>query len=442
MNICSERPVSRKLSRPAAGTLLAIVAIGLIGANGDAATVCVNPAGTNGCLSTIQAAVTAASPNDTVQVAKGTYKEIVVIDKSLSLVGAGSKNTIIEAAGLTVTVDGNNIGNGIFIDGIDNPGLSSVLVTGLAIRDASFEGILVANTSFVTIANNTLSGNNKSLSGETCPGAPVFETNEGFDCGEAIHLMGADHSTVSNNLITNNAGGILISDDTAVAHDNLVVGNTVKDNPFDCGITLASHAPAPPPFTSATAPLGVVHNTIAENLSTANGLNVSGAGAGVGIFDSVPGSINSGNVVINNTLTDNGLPGVALHSHTLGQFLNDNQIIDNVISGNGSDKAPTATTGTTGIHVFGVSAVTGTIIVGNTIKDESVDIVVNTPANVSGHLNDLKGSGGGVVNLSTGTTDATQNWWGCAKGPDTKGCSGTSGSVGAVLTTPFATKAF
>jgi hypothetical protein len=31
------------------------------------------------------------------------------------------------------------------------------------------------------------------------PGQPSFETLESEDCGEGIHLMGVDHSTVAKN---------------------------------------------------------------------------------------------------------------------------------------------------------------------------------------------------------------------------------------------------
>ena len=407
-----------------------------------AATLCVNPIGSGGCAATIGAAVTAANPGDTITVAKGTYHEIVVIDKALALIGANRKTTIIDAAGLSVVVNTNTIANGIFVDGIDNAGLSGVLISGFTIRNAKFEGILIANATSVTATDNIVTLNDGSLASPNCPGIPSFETNEGFDCGEAIHLLGADHSIVSNNLVEKNAGGILISDDTAAAHDNLVEGNTVRNNPFDCGITLASHAPAA--FTMASSPFGVTHNTITGNLSSANGLDIAGAGAGVGIFDSVPGTINSGNVVINNTLTKNGLPGVAMHGHAPGQFLNDNQIVDNVISKNGQDTKDAATPGPTGINVFSVTAATGTVIAGNVIKDEAFDVVVNTaaPANVDIHLNDLMGKGAGVANLgsSTATADAIDNFWGCAKGPGTPGCSTVSGA--GVLTAPFAAKPF
>ena len=53
-----------------------------------AATPCVNPGGTAGCSSTISAAVAAAAAGSAIQVAQGTYKESVVITKSLALYSA------------------------------------------------------------------------------------------------------------------------------------------------------------------------------------------------------------------------------------------------------------------------------------------------------------------------------------------------------------------
>jgi hypothetical protein len=352
----------------------------------------------------------------------------VVITTPLSLVGAGCGQSIINAVGLS---------NGIYIDGLDNspPGLSKVLVTGFTIENANFEGILVTNASFVTIWENEVINNDKKLnpSVPSCVGIPDFETNESFDCGEGIHLSGVDYSVVSNNTSKHNSGGILLSDDTGATHHNLIIGNLVRENPFDCGITLASHAPASPPAPQPSpTPFGVFHNTIAENESSNNGLAVEGAGAGVGIFDSVPGTQNYGNVVINNQLKDNGLPGVAMHSHAPGQNLNDNLIVGNYISGNGADTEDAATPGPTGINVFGVSSITGTVISGNVIDDEAVDIATNTPALaslptntptlVAIHLNDLLGGSKiiGVDNISPSedaTVDATENWWGSPVGP-------------------------
>jgi len=395
------------------------------------ATLCVNPKGKGGCFATISAAVSAAAANDTIRVAKGTYPEDVTVGKSLSLIGENQEKTIIDATALP---------NGIFIDGIHNPGLSNVIVSGLTVKDANFEGILVANASSVTISGNIVSGNNKGLVVATpaCPDIPVFETEEGDDCGEGIHLLGTNHSIVANNLVERNAGGILLSDDTGPADHNLIIGNTVRRNPFDCGITMASHPPAT--LTGSATPLGVTQNTISGNLSTLNGLVTPGAGAGVGIFDGAVGGIASGNVVINNTLTNNGLPGVTMHSHAPGENLTNNVIVGNEISGNHADTQDAATSGPTGINVFGVSAASGTIISGNNISGESLDVVINTPANAGVNLNNLLGKKVGVQNLSTGIVNATQNFWGCAKGPGAKGCTTVSGT--GILSTPFANQQF
>jgi parallel beta-helix repeat protein len=401
----------------------------------SAATTCVNPGGTGGCFTTFKAAIAMAGVGGTVQAAKGTYTEDVQILASVSIIGANPKNTIIDAAGL---------GNGFFVDGIDAPGLSNVVVSGFTVKNANFEGILVANASSVTVSNNIVSNNNTALVGPdtanpSCTGLPSFETSEDDDCGEGIHLLGSDHSIVANNVVQNNAGGILISDDTAIASSNFVTGNTVQKNSFDCGITMASH----PRFGGGT-PYGVLQNTITDNLSTQNGLAVPGAGAGVGIFDSVPGTTNSGNVVVGNTLTKNGLPGVTMHSHTPGQNLTNNVIVGNTISGNAADTQDAATSGPTGINVFGVSPASGTVISGNTISNESLDIVVNTPTSVDIHLNNLLGKNAfGVQNLnvSNGTADATQNYWGCPQGPPTKACSQIVPSTG-ITVFPGSSKRF
>jgi len=408
-----------------AAALFAVMTLGSVwsGPQGQlfAATLCVNPGGTGGCFAKIGDAVAAAAKNDTIQVAAGVYAEDVVIGKPLSLVGAGRSSTIINAKGLA---------NGVYVDGLDNRGLTNVVVFGFTVTNANFEGILVTNASYVTIASNRIVGNDQSLDIQnvTCPGIPSFETAEGFDCGEGVHLIGVHHSTVSGNVAVNNAGGILLSDDTGPTHHNLITRNVVSNNPYDCGITLASHPPASNPATGK--PLGVYNNTIADNLSSKNGLAVGGAGAGVGIFDSVPGAANYGNVVIHNRLTDNGLPGVAMHSHAPGQNLNNNVIVGNTISGNGADTGDTATPGKTGINVnngFGGSAVAGTVISQNVITNEDVDVAVKSAASVDVNLNQLLGSGIGVDNLGKAPVQATENWWGCAAGPGGAGCTTVSG---------------
>src|ERR1051326_3527586 len=108
------------------GAAALLVATGLIALAGiycpvAASTLCVDPK-ISGCYPTINKAVNAANARDTITVAPGTYIEgDINISKSLSLIGANSANTIINAVAKK---------NGVYIDGLDNPGLNEVVVRG------------------------------------------------------------------------------------------------------------------------------------------------------------------------------------------------------------------------------------------------------------------------------------------------------------------------
>ncbi len=411
------------------GLWLLVVALSLITSQTLlAATLCVNPQGSGGCQSSISAAVAAASPGDTILVASGTYTEDVVIPKSLSLVGEGWQNTTIDATGLD---------NGINVDGYHNPGLADVVVTGFTVENANFAGVLVTNATAVTIADNRVQDNDKALntSNFTCPGLPPqFQAGEDGDCGEGVMFSAVDHSTLAKNIVTANSGGMLITDDTGPTHHNLVTGNRVVHNTqFDCGITLPSHSGA-----------GVYRNTVAGNDSSYNG------GPGVGIFAPGPGTKAFANVVINNRLVGNGLPGVTMHNHAapgVGHVppqappvdFSNNVIVGNFISRNAADGEDAATSGPTGINLFSLAPVPGTIIEQNFIDQEDLDVVIHVPSGLTQvHLNNFPNHKVGVQNKGTAPVDATLNWWGCSGGPGAPGCATVSiTGTGAVQWAPW-----
>ena len=400
------------------GVVAAILSCAIVGGGGTVAAhamnvLCVNPHG-SGCYHSIQAAVNHAPAGARINVAAGIYPEQVTITKSLTLHGTGV-SAIINASGHA---------HGIYIDGA---GARGTVISGFTVENATLEGILIQDTKQVVISGNAVRLNDRGRQADgTCPGALPFDQD---DCGEAVHLLGVAWSTVAHNVVENNVGGILLTDETGPTHDNLITGNVVRNNKLDCGITLPSH---PSGFGPGGVPLpgnGVYHNTISFNVSTGNG------GAGVGIFTPTPGTKSYNNIVIGNTLTHNGLPGVALHSHAVGQNLNGNQIIGNWISGNAAD-GDAGTSGPTGIIIFsdiqgGAAPITGMTIARNTVTNEAIDVWIgDTAMNLSLHRNNFLGSGAiGVQHVGGGVINAKLNFWGCAAGPGKAGCSTVDGAV-------------
>jgi len=399
---------------------LALLAVAAFAVEAAAATLCVNPAKKSGCYASIGAAVAAAAPGDVIQVAGGTYKEQVTITQSLSLVALDGRPAIIDATGLN---------NGIFINGMSAApkiGVTNVIVSGFKVRNANFEGILVANASDVTLVGNEVSDNDLALdiAAGSCPGIPTsFETNEQDDCGEGIHLMATRNSSLIGNESDHNSGGVLITDETGPSENNLLSGNYVHDNPFDCGITIASHGPATAVISTATISYGVRRNIISHNTSAHNGFQVPGAGAGVGLFAPFPGTTAAGNVVIGNELRDNGLPGVAMHNHASAPApappvnFDGNVIVGNHFSGNGVDTEDAATSGPTGINIYSTAPIYGTVVSQNTFDDESIDVAFNAPTGqLDVHFNDFS-KGIGVDDIGAAPVNATENWWHCPAGP-------------------------
>jgi Right handed beta helix region len=395
-----------------------------------------------GCVTTISAAVAAAAPGDTIKVDSGTYHEDIVIGKSLSLVGTSRDTTIIDAMGLS---------NGVYVDGWDNPGLADVVVTGFTVQNANFEGILVNSADDITVWGNIVRENDRSLRSSiaACPGLPAFETLEGSDCGAGIHLIGTVHSAVADNLVEQNSGGILISDETTTSHDDLVQHNLVQNNAYGSGITLASHPAYFPPGGGETGitSFDVYNVTVSENDSTHNGFGVVGGGAGIALL--APGAANRtyANNVVHNRLIGNSMPGVVIHNNlNLGGSghnsnnpdVSRNSIVGNYISGNGADALlPTKTD--TGISIFGLSPIIDTFVSNNVIDDENIAVAFDSPSTLNIHLNDFPAHHIGIANLaSAGIVNATENWWGCANGPGAAGCSTITGTM--VTFTPWLTR--
>jgi len=115
---------------------------------------------------TIQAAIDAANPGNTIFVVAGTYTENVIVDKSVSIKGAGADNTIVVGLGnntaFTISADNVSI-SGFTITRADNVWQSGILVLEAAnvriannIIEYNAYGIFLGSSNGATIVNNII----------------------------------------------------------------------------------------------------------------------------------------------------------------------------------------------------------------------------------------------------------------------------------------------
>jgi len=154
---------------------------------------------------TIQAAIDAALAEDTITVSAGTYDEDVLINKSLTLLGAGMENTTIRGViggdVATVRIQASNI----TVDGFsitrlgnnptdwNNPSLNSIGI--------SIQGITITGT---TIQNNSIIGNRTGIdinnsNGHTITNNKIYENRTGLSFRNQTDSLVVDNNEIKNN---------------------------------------------------------------------------------------------------------------------------------------------------------------------------------------------------------------------------------------------------
>lgn len=273
--------------------LLAIYSVSSVEAEGVVSTAR-EPITVPGNFPTIQEAVDAACPGDTIEVESGIYRENVDVYKSLTLRGVdtGPGMPIIDAghwvSGITLYQD-------------------CVTLAGFIITNSSLGAGVEVQSDCNIIFNNTIAGN--SLNGLKIKGQRsgniISEnriTGNGFS-GLAFDGEAIDNTILDNEISKNGFGGVSF---TEVALNNLVMGNNISANGF-VGVQFKERSR---------------ENYIVGNLITGNRFG------GIDLLGNASCNLITGNLLIRNNFT-----GLSLSQNTSCNLVFENYLLDNMKHG-------------------------------------------------------------------------------------------------------------
>lgn len=410
--------------------------------NGNDAHTCKGALAAKACR-TINAAIGKASGGDTIRVAAGSYVENVVIDKPLTVIGAGSTTKIVPAisgplcaggslcpgASNIILVEADNVTiRALALDG-DNPAINSGEVRGGADLDARngiitnhplgvFDNLTVAN---VRIRNVYLRGIYASSGGSFT-----------FDSNVVTNVQG-DYASIG---IFNFGGAGMISRNTVSFANDAISSNWSRGVQFlNNKVTNSGSGVHTDNAGAYGGPADVIqNNTISQCLTD-----------GYGIFVFMPYIAPS---VLSNTVKSCSV-GIA----AFGRAAPVTTVFSgNVVNGLYADNSdPTASIGllvSTDILTYGSTDVAITFT-NNAIQQFKTGVYVEqqcelfsgypgyendcdgpaTQATANIHYNNITRNKTQAKGLPGTIVSAENNWWGCTKGPNNTGCGTVTGTV-------------
>jgi len=265
------------------GTELFIVAIvvaicGLVLTTGvvSAADIFVGPGET---YTTIQSAVTAANPFDTIIVRDGIYTENVNVSKSLTIRSEnGSASSIVQAA---------NSSRSVFKISVDSVNISGFTVTA----GGGKAGIYLNGVDHCNISHNNVSNNHHGIRLDSANNNTISSNNASYNTNQGLRIEGSSYNTVKDNtMLSNNNHGIWMES----SNNNNLTNNNASSSATYNGILMRNCS----------------YNTLENNIANANNQH------GINLDNS------NFNNLTNNTANSNGVAGIAVRSSTRNTLVN------------------------------------------------------------------------------------------------------------------------
>ena len=167
---------------------------------------------------TIQAAVNAASPGDTIIVRDGTYTENVNVYKDHLTIQSenGAEVTIVQAA---------NPNDHVFEVTADYVNISRFTVKGVGYGGIYLNGSYSNHVEHCNISANVIQGNSDGIH-LRYSSSNTLVANAASSNGRAIYLLLSPNNILNNNTISNNSEGIKIH----LSPNNILTNNAMSDN--------------------------------------------------------------------------------------------------------------------------------------------------------------------------------------------------------------------
>jgi len=184
-----------------------------------------------GGFTSIQTAVTYASPLDTIVVWSGTYPGMVKIDKKINLIG-------VDTGGGAPVIDPGKKGAALEIDA------DGCTVEGFTIQNsAAASGVLVISDGNI-IENNTISGNAAGIQLSSSNGNSIIDNTITDSNRAGLVLRSADNNLIQGNTVTKNTLGITLDEQSSA---NTITYNTFSntENVLSRGTDQLWESPAP-----------------------------------------------------------------------------------------------------------------------------------------------------------------------------------------------------
>ncbi|HUT30198.1 MAG TPA: hypothetical protein VMX13_10435 [Sedimentisphaerales bacterium] len=351
----------------------------------------------------IQAAIDDANDGDTIIVHAGTYDERIIVDKAITLQGAGSATTTIDGGG----------GSGSNVTVVYITAAGDVTFSGFTVKNAPIT--LPGDLRFGILTNSPVSDVTYTISNNKVIGTNDPDAEE--DYGIYGRNGGKENLVITNNQVTQTGANNIVIEThqgtTDISYNTLDAGCYGVD-----AIFVMTHS-----GKDVANLQKVAHNTIdmgtGSGTSSATGITFAAVAAYYGVS---PARFLDHSIEI----TNNNISNLSVNRRGIG-FWNDaavgseGDIVSPLVSNNTITGASGDVSASMGIDTIGL--VTDANVANNTVTgvDYSFKERVwrdNVAAGTQLNLNCFSGNSGGVLTeRTTGVLNAERNAWGDASGP-------------------------